>query len=519
MTNDAFDRSARALRFRAEQRLIEQPQTSPVAEEDARRALHELQVYQVELQLQNEALQESEAAAREASRRLEELNHSMEERIVQRTAELTATTNALELEIRQRQAVEDELRVERSELEHRVQERTHDLEHATADARAARLVAEEASLQKNHFLAKVSHELRTPLQSMLGWSQVLQRNSADPELAARAADRIMHNVGLQARLIDDLLDISRIMSGKLQLSCHEVAALDIVERAAGVVRGAAQAKGVSIEIISHIEPATRFLTDATRLEQVVWNLLSNAVRASSEGGRVQLSVDIDDEALRLTVKDWGVGIGAAELAHIFEPFRQGESSGGNHGGLGLGLTIVRHIVTLLSGVVTAHSEGRGRGAEFVVHLPLQLGQGPSGTVEADALSAEQTSRLAGLKVVYVEDEPDIAESCGLMLRALGVKVETCVTFEQAQRRVLGGGFDILLTDLRLDGGHSGVELLQLLRQTPNGRSMPALVLSAHGSEADRRASLDAGFAQHLVKPSDANSISTALLAQMGGRLP
>jgi len=432
-------------------------------------------------------------------------------------SQLTAAKDALELEVRQRRTVEDELRIERSALERRVLERTEELERATAEARAARLAAEEASLQKDRFLAKVSHELRTPLQSTLSWSHVLRRADADPERTARAADRIIHNVRLQARLIDDLLDISRILSGNLHLEYQEADALEVIERAAGVVRSTALEKGVTIDLVSHVDRAARLWTDAARLEQVVWNLLSNAVQASSEGGRVQLSVDINATVLRLTVKDWGVGIDAAELGHIFEPFRQGVSKGGSHRGLGLGLAIVRHIVTLFSGEITACSEGPGQGTEFVVQLPLRMREGFDPTASAGALSPEQTSRLVGLKVVYVEDEPDIAESCELMFGSLDIKVETCLTFDQAQRRVRQGGFDILLTDLNLDGGHTGVELLQVLRQTPHGRDMPALILSAYGSEGDRRASLSAGFAQHLVKPLDVSHVSQALLAALASR--
>jgi len=324
-------------------------------------------------------------------------------------------------------------------------------------------------------------------------------------------------VRLQARLIDDLLDISRILSGNLHLDYQEADALEVIERAAGVVRSTAQERGISIDLVSHVDRASRVWTDPARLEQVVWNLLSNAVQASSDGGRVQLSVDITDAVLRLAVKDWGVGIGASDLEQIFEPFRQGTRKGGSHRGLGLGLAIVRHIVTLFSGEITARSEGLGHGAEFIVELPVQARQGPDASTSAGALNPEQTSRLNGLRIVYVEDEPDIAESCEFMLSSLGINVETCRTFEHAQRRVRQGGFDVLLTDLNLDAGHTGLDLLRVLRQTPHGRDMPALILSAYGSEADRQASLSAGFAQHLVKPLDASHVSQALLAALASR--
>ncbi len=511
MPSSAHEPLAATLRLRAEQRLSER-QTAPLSADEAQRTLHELQVHQIELQLQNEALQASEAEAHEALRRLEELHHSMEERIIQRTAQLTATKDALELEVYRRQMVEDELRSERAALERRVQERTQALERATAEARAARSMAEQASLQKDHFLAKVSHELRTPLQSMLGWSQLLQRGDMAPELAVRAAERIIHNVGLQARLIDDLLDISRILSGKLQLSLQEVSALDIVERATGVVRHAAQEKAVTIDLVTRIHPGARIRTDAARLEQVIWNLLGNAIHASGQGGQVRLSVDIDLSVFRLSVQDWGAGIEAAEMDHIFEPFRQGAGAGRRRGGLGLGLSIARHIVTLLSGEIRVRSAGPGHGAEFVVELPIDPEATLNPASSLGLLGPPPCASLKGLKIAYVEDEPDIAESCTLMLRALGADVDTCLTFEQGQRLMRQGGFDILLTDMKLDEGHTGTELLQTLRHTRHGRNMPALVLSAYGSEADRQASVRMGFDQHLVKPVDADAVSTAIMA-------
>ncbi len=433
-------------------------------------------------------------------------------------AQLSAAKEALELEVQQRRAVENELRIERSALEMRVLLRTEELARATAQAEEAQLAAEQANLQKDRFLAKVSHELRTPLQSTLSWSQVLRRTDVDPQRAARAADRIVHNVQLQARLIDDLLDISRILSGNLHLDYQEADALEVIDRAAGVVRSTAEEKGVVVDVSSSVAGATQVWTDPARLEQVVWNLLSNAVQASSEGGRVQLSVEVTDTTLRLTVKDEGVGIDAADLAHVFEPFRQGARKGGSHRGLGLGLAIVRHIVTLFSGEVVARSEGPGLGAEFCVELPLQV-QGDAGAPPSAALSPEQTALLKGLKVVYVEDDPDIAESCVLMLQTLGVQVQSCLSFEQARSRLRDGGFDILLTDLNLDAGHTGLELLQHLRHTSHGATVPALILSAYGSEADRRASLAAGFAEHLVKPLDVDRVSKALLSALSGRDP
>ena len=433
-------------------------------------------------------------------------------------ADLTAAKDALELEVTQRRAAEDELRIERTALEQRVALRTRDLELAIEQARAARAVAEEASLQKDRFLAKVSHELRTPLQSTLSWSQVLRRADLDPVQAARAADRIGHNVRLQARLIDDLLDISRILNGNLHLDVQAVDLLEVVDRAVEVVRSAAHAKGVVLERVSHLDHALTLQTDPARLEQVVWNLLSNAVQASAAGGQVLLSVELSGAELQLTVRDAGAGISADDLPHIFEPFRQGGGHRGGHRGLGLGLAIVRQIVTLFGGRVSAASAGLGQGAEFVVRLPLQAGGGAQAAAPGvGGLSPQEAGPLQGLRVLYVEDEPDIAESCHWMLTALGMQVEVFVRFADARHRLAQGGFDLLLTDLNLDAGHSGLELLRALRQMPHGLDLPALILSAFGSQADRSASQAAGFDDHLVKPLDVQQVSRAILAALRAR--
>lgn len=429
-------------------------------------------------------------------------------------AELTAAKAALELEVSQRRAVEDELRIERNALEQRVAARTLDLQQAIEQARAAREVAEQASRQKDRFLAKVSHELRTPLQSTLSWSQVLRRADLDPERAARAADRIVHNVRLQSRLIDDLLDISRILSGKLQLDLQQVKLLDVIDRAVDRVQSAAQEKGVMLERAGQLGRVPTVLTDPARLEQVVWNLLSNAVQATQAGGRVQLTVELQATELCLAVRDTGVGISADDLPHLFEPFRQGSGQRGGHRGLGLGLAIVRHVVSLFGGSVTASSAGPGQGAQFRVRLPLQAPDEQDAGAVTGALSSQEAGQLQGLRVVYVEDEPDIAESGQWLLASLGMRVQVFLRFAEAQHRLCQPGVDLLLTDLNLDDGHTGIDLLRGLRQAPHGQATPALILSAYGSDADRQASLAAGFNGHLIKPLDAQQVSRAILAAL-----
>jgi signal transduction histidine kinase len=430
-------------------------------------------------------------------------------------AQLTATKAALEEEVRQRRAVEEELRRERAELEHRVEARTSELGEAIASEKAALARAEEASLQKDRFLAKVSHELRTPLQSTLSWSQVLRMTDVTQEQAALAAERIVHNVRSQARLIDDLLDISRILSGKLRLEWQEADVMAVVEKAVEVVRAGARSKAVDIEVVHELDD-TRLLTDPVRLEQIVWNLVSNAVQASLKGGVVLVTLRLDGQALRIDVQDWGQGIAPDDLPHLFEPFRQGLRSENTHRGLGLGLAITRNIATLFGGELSVRSSGPGQGACFTVKLPLQA---PTGRHEpapgpGAALDPEELGRLRGLRVLYVEDEPDIAEGGRLMLSGLGAQVSVCLSFDEARRRVAEGGFDVLLSDLNLDNNRSGNELLRFLRGLPHGKELPALLLSAYGSEEERRISREAGFARHLVKPAGAEDVARALLESL-----
>jgi signal transduction histidine kinase/CheY-like chemotaxis protein len=428
-------------------------------------------------------------------------------------AELTAAKEALESEVGQRRAAEAALILERTQLERRVLDRTQQLAEATRIAEAAHARAEQANSLKDRFLAKVSHELRTPLQSTMTWAQLLQRSPLDAAKATQASDRIMHNVRSQARLIDDLLDISRILSGKLRLELQSVDAAAVVDKAVEVVRSASASRGIQLEVVRDGNDAS-IDTDPVRLEQIIWNLVNNAVQASADGGRVRIRFGAKDSMFRFEVRDWGRGIDPSELGQIFEPFRQGPG-GGSHRGLGLGLAIARSIADMFGGQLSAASDGPGQGATFTLLLPLvssPVAEKPSG--EAAELDAEERARLAGLRVLYVEDEPDIAEGGQLMLSGLGASVALCLDFDAASERVRAGGFDILLSDLNLGDGHTAFELLALLRSLPQGREVPALLLSAYGSAEDRARSHEAGFIAHFVKPAEATRVARALLEAM-----
>lgn len=428
-------------------------------------------------------------------------------------AQLSEAKAALETEVQQRRLAEEALRAERAQLEHRVLERTEALAEATRSAAAARAAADEANQLKDRFLAKVSHELRTPLQSTLTWAQLLHRNPGDSARALQASDRIMHNVRTQARLIDDLLDISRILSGKLSLDIQPADAAQVIQKAADVVASATAARGIGIELKGATDPVV-LDTDAVRLEQVAWNLINNAVQATPDGGRVQATISVQPDALLLEVQDWGRGIDPAELPFIFEPFHQAPGTRNAHRGLGLGLAITRSIVELFGGQLTASSPGLGQGATFTMQLPRAPSEGAKGTDEAH-LSAEERRRLSGLRVLYVEDEPDIAEGGRLMLSSLGAQVTVALSFDEARQHIGQGGFDVFLSDLNLGGGRTALELIPLLPRSAQGRALPAIVLSAYGTQEDVEASMQAGFAVHLVKPAQAEDVARAVLAALG----
>ncbi|MFT3857574.1 MAG: ATP-binding protein [Aquabacterium sp.] len=442
------------------------------------------------------------------------------------TAQLKQAKQALEAEVAHRRAAEEALLRERAELARRVQERTHELAQATTVAEAAHAAADEANRMKDRFLAKVSHELRTPLQSTLSWAQVLRQSTLDPERTTQAADRIIHNVNTQARLIDDLLDISTILSGKLSLRPERVRAGSVIGKAADMVRPVAAQRHVSIEVSGDETTATATAiattdagpaqadvlmdTDPVRLQQVVWNLIHNAVQASPDGGRVAVRHHASDGHLFIEVQDWGRGIASEDLPHLFEPFRSGLADHAP-GGLGLGLAITRSIVDMLGGELHVHSDGPGHGALFSLKLPMAVGAERAQTDPSAPLNDDERSELAGLHVLYVEDEADIAESGRLVLTELGLHVTACMSYQDAARQITSQRFDMLLSDLNLGAGHTALDLLNLMRSLPQGQDVPAIVLSAYGSQEDRKASERAGFAGHVVKPAESTCLARTML--------
>ncbi len=386
---------------------------------------------------------------------------------------------------------------------------TRDLtERRRAESERLRLArAEEANRTKDEFLATVSHELRTPLNAILGWAVLLADRVDDPTIAKPLAT-IRRNAEAQAKLVEDVLDISRIVSGKLRLEVAPVDLTSVVRDALDVVRPAAQAKDIRFLVDGLDAPAT-VIADATRLQQVAWNLLSNAVKFTSPGGTVTVRLDHEPTTVSLSIVDTGIGIEPAFLPHVFERFRQADGSPTRkHGGLGLGLAIVRHIVELHGGTVTAASEGAGKGATFVVTLPVRA----AATAQSGPSSkAPLRAPLAGVDVLVVDDEDDARELVQHVLVGAGATVRAAASAAEARRLVQASLPDVLLSDIAMPE-EDGYALVRWLRADAGVAAgmVRAVALSAHAADHDRARALEAGFDDHLAKPVDPREIVQAV---------
>jgi len=367
--------------------------------------------------------------------------------------------------------------------------------------------AREANRLKDEFLATLSHELRTPLQAILSWSHLLREKPDDPALIARGLDVIERNARSQARLMEDLLDVSRIISDKLALERREVRLAEILNAAAEDARPSAPPQGIELRLERASDSS--ILGDANRLRQVMSNLLANAIKFTPAGGRIALRLSEDASHAEIAVADTGKGIPADFLPHLFERFRQAESSTTrSHGGLGIGLAIVRHLVELHGGTVRAESEGEGRGATFTLRLPL------SERTEATELAVEdlpgEAVRLDGLRVLLVDDEKDTRECLALALRQHGAEVAVAGSCAEAIGQFEGHGADVVLSDLAMPG-EDGFALIRRVRALPGpGGRVPAAALSAHVRAEERARALLAGFDVHLAKPIEPAALARAV---------
>ncbi|HEX8131758.1 MAG TPA: ATP-binding protein [Pyrinomonadaceae bacterium] len=386
---------------------------------------------------------------------------------------------------------------------------------------AARSEAEAANRIKDQFLATLSHELRTPLTAIIGWAGLLRSKDFDPELQSQALETVERNARTQAQLIDDLLDVSRIVSGKLLLDVTEVELDKVVTNAINVVRPAADAKGISITYEK--EPKRNFIKgDAARLQQIVWNLLSNAVKFTPEGGSVRICLERAGSHIKLSISDTGKGIAADFLPHVFDRFRQADSkTTRNYGGLGLGLAIVRHLVELHGGTVSAESHGEGQGATFSTIFPLLAvsmeAQNAEPTDSRDAKALNSRSELEGLRVLVVDDEPDTRQVISAVISKSGAEVKTCASVLEALETLKLWKPDILMSDIGMPG-EDGYSLIRKVRSlsVESGGLIPAAALTAYARDDDRERALAAGFQMHVAKPIGSRELID-VIAGLAGR--
>jgi PAS domain S-box-containing protein len=397
---------------------------------------------------------------------------------------------------------------------------------ALAREKEARMDAEAANRLKDEFLSTLSHELRTPLTAILGWSKLLLEGDTDSIQRVQALKTIARNAQSQTQLINDLLDVSRIITGKLRLDVNPCELQPVIEAAVEGVRPAAEAKAVRLQVL--FDPrAGQVLGDPDRLQQIVWNLLSNAIKFTPGGGRVEIRLERIDSHLEIAVSDTGVGIGHDFLPHVFDRFRQADgSTTREHGGLGLGLAIVRHLVELHGGTVRAQSAGEGLGSTFAVTLPLAAAhdrQGLPGSMERRQSTArgDKSVRVApsldGLRVLVVDDESDTRSLVTTMLERCGAEVKAVASAGDALECVESWKPTVMVADIGMPY-EDGYALVRKLRSLPKkrGGQTPALALTAYARTEDRVRALSAGYQVHLAKPIDPAELAAAV-ASLAGR--
>jgi len=407
----------------------------------------------------------------------------------------------------------------------------HDLKTAQVEAREARLAAEKASRVKDEFLATISHELRTPLNAILGWARLLNSGQLDEVKQQRALETIERNAKVQTDLIEDLLDVSRIITGKLRMELAEVDLAHIIHAAVEAVRPAADARRV--RLVAEIRHGNETVWgDAARLQQVLWNLLSNAIKFTPDGGLVRLrSRRIGPPVsghIEVSVSDTGIGIEPSFLPFVFDRFRQAESSTTrNHGGLGLGLAIVSHLVEQHGGSVAVESEGAGRGATFTVLLPVRATVWPMTEEEEAASAAEREAdrrpsvatglRLDGVRVLVVDDEVDAHELLCTVLGQYGAAVEAASSAGEAIAKLTASPPDVLVSDIGMPGedGYTLIQRVRALDPTVGGQ-VPAIALTGFAAVEDARKAVAAGFQHHLSKPVEPSAL-VELVARVAAR--
>jgi hypothetical protein len=420
-----------------------------------------------------------------------------------------------------KQHEEERLNLARAEESRRIAELNQARTQALAESlRRARDKAEESTRLKDEFLATVSHELRTPLNAILGWSRMLQGGLLRPEKVAQAVDSILRNATAQNQIIDDLLDVSRIIAGQLRLDIDLLDVNQIVSAAIDVVRPSAEAKGVTLRMM--LDPEAGIIKgDAGRLQQVVWNLLTNAIKFTPRDGQIRVVLRHEVSAVQIEVTDTGRGIAPDFIPRIFERFTQEESSNARRtGGLGLGLAIVKHLVELHGGNVEARSEGEGKGASFIVKLPLAPVRSARREPRQTTVSDEDVNfpaELAGLDVLVVDDEPDARDLVQTVLQQGGAAVTLTSSAEEALESIRRRRPDVIVSDIGMPevDGYTFIQKLRALPREEGGR-IPAIALTAYARAEDRRKALASGFQNHAAKPIEPQEL-VLVIANLVGR--
>jgi PAS domain S-box-containing protein len=407
-----------------------------------------------------------------------------------------------------------------AELQDQIEERSRLL----TSEKLARNEAERANRLKDEFLATISHELRNPLNAILGWAHMMRLGKLNAANTERAIETIYRNAKSQTQLVADLLDVSRIISGKLRLDVRSVDLISIVTAAIDSIRPAAEAKSIRVQTM--LDPATGPISgDADRLQQIVWNLLTNAVKFTPKGGRIQVKVQRINSHVEIVVSDSGIGISKEFLPHVFDRFRQADASITRiHGGLGLGLSIVHQLVGLHGGTVSVQSEGERKGTTFTLTLPfvgvVTTAQEPEAghpTHSDEVISFEGLPSLQGIKVLVVDDEPDTRELIEEVLKECGSEVITSRSATEALEALAQHKPDILISDLGMpdEDGYSLIAKIRALPPEQGGR-IPAAALTAYARAEDRMRVLRSGFQFHLPKPVDSAELVT-VVASLAGR--
>ena len=428
-------------------------------------------------------------------------NQALEQRVAERTAELQHSNELLQSEIIERRRIEAER------------------EALLAREQVLRAEAEQLSRLKDEFLATMSHELRTPLNAIFGWITLLRTRRLDATTEERAMETIERNARAQRRLIEDLLDVSRVVTGKVTLELGVVDPRRVIEASIETMLPAAQAKG--IKLLPRLDQRVGTLRgDFARLQQVVCNLLSNAIKFTSLGGHVEIELLRRDEQAEIRVRDSGQGIKPEFLPYVFDRFRQEDGSiSRRHGGLGLGLAIVRHLTELHGGTVSAASEGEGLGATFTIRVPIRDASALTSSPETAPATPATGAQLDGLHVLVVDDDPGARELIANMLQAYGARVSLAGSGPAALTLLFERRPDLLLADLGMPemDGYALIEQVRAL--DPNlGGLVPAVALSGYATAHDRVRALHAGFQSHLAKPVEPEELAAVITSLAGGNV-